>query len=127
MKRTVYLKKINSLLFKLKKFFLCVCVELLIFKDPVFVEELVLEGNLDGVDIDDLFANVILNHSVLTNFTNASFDRLTIVGDLDIASNRIGNVDIVALNTSVIRLDRDETVTGLLKFSKVRYSNRKNT
>ena len=89
------------------------------FKDQVFVGELVVEGTLDGVDIDDLFANVILNHSVLTNFTNASFDNLTIVGDLDIASNRIGNVDIVTLNSSVIRLDRDATVNGLLKFSKV--------
>lgn len=92
-------------------------LESLTFHDSVFVEELVVKGSLNGIVVDDLLLNAVLDDSVDVAFSHASFDHLTIDGDLHIADNKIGDVDVLEFNSSVIRLDRDETVAGLLNFS----------
>ena len=93
-------------------------LESLVFLDDVFIEDLVVEGSLNDITVNDLLLNVIFDDSVDVTFSRASFDHLTIDGHLQIADNNIGHVDIVNFNSSVVRLDRDETVSGFLKFPK---------
>lgn len=72
---------------------------------------------MNGVVVDDLLLNVIFNDSADVTFLRASFDQLAIDGHLQIADNRVGDVDLVDFESNVVRLDRDETVTGFLNFS----------
>lgn len=61
--------------------------------------------------LDKVLPNTITNQSSGVEFSgNILFDHLIIDGSLEIASNQIGQVDVVALNASALLLNADQTV-----------------
>ena len=98
----------------------------MVFHDGVFVQDLVVEGDLNDVSVEEMLASIIYEDSINVTFARASFEHVTMDGDLEIASNKIGDVDIVALNSSIVRLDGDVTVTGFFNFSMVSCSLKQN-
>jgi len=66
--------------------------------------------------------NVVYNRSttVGAEFGQMRFDNLIIDGDIEITTGMIGNVDLLALNSSVVRLNADET---LLEGSAIDFQN----
>lgn len=90
------------------------------FMDHVETDELVLEGKLDGVNVNQVLPNVVVNLTAETKFRRVQFDHLIIDGNLNVKSGMVGGVNLEALNSSAIRLDANETVTdGSLNFTKV--------
>ena len=92
------------------------------FTDNVSVDELTVEGHLDNVDVGLVLPHVVHNRSttVGAEFGQMRFDNLIIDGDIEITTGMIGNVDLLALNSSVVRLNADET---LLEGSAIDFQN----
>jgi hypothetical protein len=84
----------------------------------VTVDHLIVNGSLDNVQLDKVLPNIVTNQSVDIEFHgHVHFDHLTINGDLEISSNRIDGIDVVALNASAVLLNANQTVLSSIEFT----------
>lgn len=82
------------------------------------VDHLIVNGSLDNVQLDKVLPNIVTNQSVDIEFHgHVHFDHLTINGDLEISSNRIDGIDVVALNASAVLLNANQTVVSSIEFT----------
>jgi hypothetical protein len=92
--------------------------ESIVFQDGVTVDHLIVNGSLDNVQLDKVLPNIVTNQSVDIEFHgHVHFDHLTINGDLEISSNRIDGIDVVALNASAVLLNANQTVVSSIEFT----------
>lgn len=99
---------------------LCSYLDSLVFDGAVNVNELTVDGKLDGVNAAEVLSNVVTEGESAIEFGVLRVDHLTIDGDLNITSGMINEVDIVALNASALRINGQQEVSGSLGFEQVK-------
>lgn len=76
------------------------------FEDDVVVDELEIDGHIDGVNVSSILPNVVYNYSNRSaHFNRMHLDKLIVEGDVIVASRMIGDIDVEALNSTALRLD----------------------
>ena len=97
-------------------------IDYVTFLDHVDVDKLILDGRLDGKDINHILDSAVFNVTNEAKFGRVRFDNVIIDGDLNVTSGIVGGTDIVALNSSAIRLDGNESINeGSFDFTMVSY------
>ena len=82
------------------------------------MDHLIVNGLLDNVQLDKVLPNIVTNQSIDIEFHgHVHFDHLTIDGALEISSNRIDGIDVVALNASAVMLNVNQTVLSSIEFT----------
>lgn len=79
-----------------------------------------IEGYFNGINASQVFSSIIVNQSIDTQLDKGHFENLIIEGDLKIDSGLVNDVDIVSLNSTALRLDRDQLIEGTMVFAEVR-------
>lgn len=110
--------KCSFLCFFFTNFLFSPNAESIVFLDGVEIDNLIVNGSLDNVLLDQVLPNIVTNQSFAIEFHGqVHFDHLTIDGALEISSNRIDGIDIVALNASAVLLNADQTVVSSIEFT----------
>ncbi len=85
----------------------------------MIVVDLSVDGHLNGVDASHVLPNVVVDQTLDVQLDNVHFDHLVIDGNLEIKSDMVNDIDIMALNASAIRLDADQLIEGSIVFKQV--------
>lgn len=75
---------------------------------------------MDRVNVSQMLSSVLRKDAETSIFNDVEFNQLIIEGDLNVASGFINGINFTALNESVLRLNADEEMDGILEFNKVR-------